>query len=45
MASSLSDVANNLCKGIYKTNWCKCGHGDKKSIATVFLNTQSLKMI
>ena len=29
MASSLSNLANNLSKGIHKIK-CKCGHNDKK---------------
>ena len=52
MASSLSNVANNLSEGIHRIK-CKFGHDDKKcedvelnkSIAIVFLNTQFLKII
>ena len=29
MASSLSNLANNLSEGIHRRK-CKCGHGDKK---------------
>ena len=47
MASSLSNLVDNLSEGIHKIK-CKYGHNDKKcetcrikymSIATVFLNT------
>ena len=52
MASSLSNLVNNLSEEIQKIK-CKYGHDDKKreicglnvNIATVFLNTQTLKMI
>ena len=52
MASSLSNVVNNLSEEIHRIK-CKYGHDDKKvklvemntSIATVFLNIQTLKMI
>ena len=52
MASSLSNLLNNLAERIYKIK-SKYGHNDKKcetyrinvSIATVFLNTQTLNMI
>ena len=52
MASSLSNLANNLAKGIHKIK-CKFRHDDKNvkhmelniSIATVFWITQILKMI
>ena len=54
MASSLLNLANHLSEGIHRIN-CKYGHDDKKkkmklvelniSIATVFLNMQTLKMI
>ena len=52
MANSLSNLVNNLFEGIHKIK-CKYGHSDKKaklgklniSIATVFLNTETLKMI
>ena len=51
MASSLSTLANNLSEGILKIKW-KYGHCDKNiklaelnvNIATVFFNTQTLKM-
>ena len=51
MASSLSNLVNNLFEGIHKIN-CEYEHDDQKgetcklniSIATVFLNTQTLKM-
>ena len=51
MASSLSNLVNNLFEGIHKIN-CEHEHDDQKgetcklsiSIATVFLNTQTLKM-
>ena len=51
MASSLSNRVNNLFEGIHKIN-CEHEHDDQKgetcklsiSIATVFLNTQTLKM-
>ena len=52
MASSLSNLVNNLSEGIHRIKH-KYGYGDKKvklaelniSIATVFLNTQILKII
>ena len=52
MASSLSNLVNNLSEEIHRIK-CKYGHDDKKvklvemntSIATVFLNIQTLKMI
>ena len=52
MASSLSILFNNLCAEINKRK-CKYGCDDKNcetcgiklNIATVFLNTQTLKMI
>ena len=51
MASSLSNIANNLSEGIHRIK-CKFGHNDKRetcgikySIATVFSNIQTLKMI
>ena len=53
MASSLSNLVNNLSEGIPKIT-CKYGHDNKKNVtlvelytncATVFLNTQILKMI
>ena len=52
IASSLSNLANNLSKGIHKIK-CKFRHGDKNvkhmelniSIATVFWITQIFKMI
>ena len=52
MASSLSNLLNNLAERIYKIK-SKYGRNDKKcetyriniSIATVFLNTQTLNMI
>ena len=53
MASSLLNLANDLSEEIYKIKF-KYGHNDKKnvrfaelniSIATVFLNTKTLKMI
>ena len=53
MASSLSNLVNNLSERIHKIK-CKYGHDNtqnvklaesKISIATVFLNTQTLKMI
>ena len=52
MASSLWNLVNNLSKGLYRIK-CKLGHDDEKcetcgikiSIATVFLNTQILKII
>ena len=50
MTSSLSNLVNNFSEGINRMK-CKLGHDDKKredcgiSIATVFLNTQILKMI
>ena len=52
MASLLSNLVNNLSKVIQKIK-CKYRHNDKRcelvqlniNIATVFLNTQTLKMI
>ena len=52
MASSLSNLVNNLSKGIDRIK-CKFGHDNKQcetfgiklSTATVFLNIQTLKMI
>ena len=52
MASSLSNLINNLSEEIHKIN-CKYGHDDKNvklvelnaSVVAVFLNTQILKMI
>ena len=49
MASSLSNLVNNLSEGIHKIN-CKFGHNGKKcetyeSIMTVVLTTQILTMI
>ena len=52
MASSLSNLVNNLSKGIHKIK-CKYGHDNKNgklvelniSIGTVSWNTQVLKMI
>ena len=53
MASSLSNLVNNLSEGIHRIK-CKFGHNDKKnvklvelniSISTVFSNMQNLKMI
>ena len=52
MASSLSNLANNLSEGIHRIK-CKFGHDNKTvkfvelnvSIAIVFLNTQTIKMI
>ena len=52
MASSLSNLVNNLSERLHKFK-CKLGHDDKNvkhvesntSIATVFSNIQSLKMI
>ena len=52
MASSLSNLVNNLSEDIHKVK-CKYGHDNKNlrfaelniSIATVFLNTKTLKMI
>ena len=52
MPSSLSNLVNNYSEGIYRIK-CKYRHGDKNvrfaelniNIATVFLNTQTLKMI
>ena len=45
MASSLSNLSNNLSEGIHIK--CKFGHDANISIATVFLNTQIflIKMI
>ena len=52
MASSLSNLANNLSKEIHKIK-CKYGHNDKNvklveintKTATTLMNTQTLKMI
>ena len=53
MASSLSNLVNNFSEGIHRIK-CKFEHDDKrnvkdvelnKSIATVFLNTQIVKII
>ena len=53
MASSLSNLANNLSEGLHRIK-CKLGHDNKKcetcgikylSIATVFSNIKTLKMI
>ena len=52
MANSLSNLLNNPAERIHKIK-SKYGHNDKKfetyriniSIATVFLNTQTLNMI
>ena len=52
MASSLSNLVNNFSEGIHRIKY-KYRHDDKNlkhvelniSIATVFLNTQILKMI
>ena len=52
MASSLSNFVNNLSEGIHAIK-CKYRHHDKNvklaklniNIATIFLNTQTLKMI
>ena len=52
LASSLSNLVNNLSEGIHRTQ-CKYEHDDKNvtlvelnvSIATVFLNTKIFKMI
>ena len=52
MASSLSDLVNNLSEGIYRITY-KLGNDDKNvkhvelniSIATALLNTQILKII
>ena len=52
MATSLSNLVNNFSEWIHKIK-CKFGHDDKNvklvelniSIATVFLNIQTLKMI
>ena len=52
MASSLSNLVNNISEGIHKIN-CKYRHDDKNvkivqsstEIATAFLNTQTLKTI
>ena len=51
MASSLSNLVNNISEGIHKIK-CEYGYNDKKcetcglnkNIATVFLNTQILNM-
>ena len=53
MASSLSNLVNYFLRGIHKTK-CQYRHNEKNnvnlaesniSIATVFLNTEILKMI
>ena len=52
MASSLSNLVNNLSEGIHRIKY-KYRHNDKKcetcginiSIETIFLNIQILKMI
>ena len=52
MANPLSNLVNNLCKGIYRIK-CKYRHDDKKcetvelnlNIATLSLNIQTLKTI
>ena len=49
MASSLSNLVNNLSEGIHKIK-CKYGHDDKKCETCEIkynycLNTQTLKMI
>ena len=52
MASSLSNLVNNLSEGIHGIK-CKYGHDDKRfetcgikyKIVTVFLNIQNLEMI
>ena len=52
MASSLSNIVNNISEGIYRIK-CKYGHDQNNvklaklriSIATAFLNTRILKMI
>ena len=52
MASSLSNLVNNLSEEVDRIKW-KFEHEDKKceicginlSLATVFLNTQTLRMI
>ena len=52
MASSLSNLVNNLAKRIHKII-CKSGHNEKSTkrvelntkIVTVFLDTQTLRMI
>ena len=51
MATALSNFVNNLSEGIHKTK-CKYKHDEKNvklaelnNVATVFLNTQTLKMI
>ena len=52
MASSLSNLVNNIAEGIHKIE-CKYGHdhkiwetcGIKKKIVSAVLNTQTLKMI
>ena len=52
MASSSANLVNNLSQGIHSIK-CKYGYDDKNvrlveldiSIATVFLNMQTLKMV
>ena len=52
MANSLSNLVNNLSEGFHKIK-CKYEHDDKKcqtcrikiNTGTVFLNTQTLKMV
>ena len=45
MVSSLLNLANNLSSGIHRIK-CKFGHNELNiSIATVFWNIQTLKMI
>ena len=52
MASSISNLVNNLSEGLHRIN-CKLGNDDKNvkhvelnvSIVTVFSNMQTLKMI
>ena len=51
MATALSNFVNNLSEGIHKIK-CKYKHDEKNvklaelnNVATVFLNTQTLKMI
>ena len=50
MASSLSNLVNNLAEGVHRIK-CKYGHDNKNceiceiKYVSVFLNTQTLKMI
>ena len=52
MASSISNIVKNLSEGVHRVK-CKFGHDDKNvkhvelnvSIAAVFLNTQTLKIV